>query len=143
MADHLTPEARSANMRAVRRRDTAPEMRVRRLLHRLGYRYRLQAGDLPGKPDIVFRGRRVAVFVHGCFWHGHECRRGRLPASRVDYWRSRIERNRNRDERALRALQALGWRSLVIWECEIRDLVALEARLRGFLGPQGRLGRPA
>jgi DNA mismatch endonuclease (patch repair protein) len=134
MADHLTPEARSANMRAVRRRDTEAEMKVRRLLHRLGYRYRLQASDLPGKPDIVFRGRRLAVFVHGCFWHGHDCRRGRLPASRVDFWRARIKRNRNRDERALDALQVAGWQSLVIWECELRNMVGLENRLRSLLG---------
>jgi len=131
--DHLTPEARSANMRAVRRQDTAPEMRVRRLLHRAGYRYRLHTKALPGAPDIVFGSRRKVVFVHGCFWHGHDCRKGSLPKSRTDYWRGRIARNRARDVRAVAQLTAAGWGALVVWECEMADTDLLLARLRAFL----------
>lgn len=133
MADHLTPEARSANMRAVRRSDTAPEMAVRRLLYRAGFRYRLHDARLPGRPDIVFKGRRKVVFVHGCFWHGHECRRGRLPKSRVDYWRARIDRNCARDRRVSAELKAAGWTAFVVWGCEIGN-EDLALRLRRFLG---------
>jgi DNA mismatch endonuclease (patch repair protein) len=120
-------------MRAVRRSDTAPEMAVRRLLHRAGYRYRLHDVRLPGRPDVVFRRRRKVIFVHGCFWHGHECRKGRLPKSRVDYWQARIERNRLRDARAMAALEADGWRCLVVWECETRDGEETAGRLAAFL----------
>ena len=130
--DRLTPEQRSANMRAVRRSDTAPEMAVRRLLFRAGYRYRLHDGELPGRPDIVFKGRRKVVFVHGCFWHGHGCRRGRLPKSRVEYWRRRVDRNRSRDVRVVAELEAVGWRSFVLWQCEIGDEGLLD-RLACFL----------
>jgi DNA mismatch endonuclease (patch repair protein) len=122
-------------MRAVRSRDTAPEMQVRRMLHAMGYRYRLHRADLPGKPDIVFAGRRRAIFVHGCFWHGHDCRRGaRIPATNTAYWRAKIARNVARDRETLARLAALGWAALVIWECDLRERDALTARLRGFLG---------
>ena len=131
--DRLSPEQRSANMRAVRRSDTAPEMAVRRLLFRAGYRYRLHDGALPGRPDIVFNGRRKVVFVHGCFWHGHECPRGRLPKSRVDYWRARVDRNRQRDGRVLAELALVGWEALVVWECETRAEEELTRRLAQFL----------
>lgn len=128
-------ERRSATMRAVKSRDTKPEMRVRRLLHRAGYRYRLHAADLPGSPDIVFRGRRKAVFVHGCFWHGHDCKRGaRMPATNVEYWRRKIGRNVERHARSLEALAADGWTVLTLWECELKDEAALRARLEAFLG---------
>lgn len=120
-------------MRAVRRSDTAPEIAVRRLLHSAGYRYRLHDGQLSGRPDIVFRGRRKVIFVHGCFWHGHECRKGRLPKSRVDYWRAKITRNHRRDERAVAELEAGGWRCLIIWECEVRDVDKIANRLTAFL----------
>jgi DNA mismatch endonuclease (patch repair protein) len=132
--DHLTPEARSANMKAVRRQNTEPELRVRRLLHRAGYRYRLHAKGLPGAPDIVFAGRQKVVFVHGCFWHGHECRKGRLPKTRTDYWRARIDRNRARDAAAISALATKGWDTMVVWECEMSDLGMLFGRLHHFLG---------
>lgn len=132
-------ERRSATMRAVKSRDTKPEMRVRRLLHRAGYRYRLHAADLPGAPDIVFRGRRKAVFVHGCFWHGHDCRRGaRMPATNTEYWRRKIGRNVERHARNLETLAANGWAVLTLWECELRDATALRARLEAFLGAPRR-----
>lgn len=131
--DHLTPDARSANMKAVRRKDTAPEMRVRRALHRAGYRYRLHVSDLPGSPDLVFRSRRKAIFVHGCFWHGHDCRKGQLPKTRTEYWRGRITRNQERDGWAVLQLQGMGWRSLIVWECETANADRLLERLRRFL----------
>lgn len=124
---------RSDVMRAVKSTDTKPEMIVRRLVHGLGYRYRLHRRDLPGKPDLTFSRRRKVVFVHGCFWHGHGCKRGaRMPATNVEYWRQKIDRNRSRDATALVSLAQAGWRVLIIWECEIRS-IELEGRLRTFL----------
>lgn len=123
-------------MRAVRSRDTKPELVVRRLLHAMGYRYRLHRRDLPGAPDIVFPGRRKIIFVHGCFWHGHDCARGaRLPATNVDYWRSKIARNVTRDADNIAALKAAGWEVLVVWECQLkaRDRHVLAPLLQGFL----------
>lgn len=121
-------------MRAVRSRDTGPEMAVRRLLHGLGYRYRLHRADLPGRPDLVFPGRRRVIFVHGCFWHGHGCPRGaRVPKANRDYWLGKIARNVARDAAACAALAAAGWGVAVVWECELRDRPALEARLAAFL----------
>ncbi len=134
MADRLTPERRSANMARIRAKDTKPEMIVRRMVHRLGARYRLHRKDLPGKPDLVFGPRRKVIFVHGCFWHLHSCRDGRIPASRRDYWEPKLTRNVERDAAACAALEAAGWQVLVIWECEIRDCQILEQRLRSFLG---------
>ena len=135
MSDVFTPAERSAVMRRVRGRDTGPERAVRRLLTRMGLRYRLQRRDLPGSPDIAFPGRRTALFVHGCFWHGHECRRGaREPKTRADYWRAKIARNRVRDAEAQARLADLGWRALVVWECELRDEAGLESRLAEALG---------
>jgi DNA mismatch endonuclease (patch repair protein) len=122
-------------MRAVRARDTAPELAVRRMAHGLGYRFRLHRADLPGRPDLVFPGRRKAIFVHGCFWHGHDCPRGaRAPKTNEEYWRGKIARNVARDAASLLALDALGWSGLVIWECELRDAEAASRRLRAFLG---------
>lgn len=122
-------------MAAVRSTDTKPEMLVRRLVHRLGYRFRLHRKDLPGKPDLVFPGRRAVVFVHGCYWHGHDCKRGaRMPKTNVDYWTGKIGRNRERDEASVSALEATGWRVLIIWECEMKDSDVLAGRLQGFLG---------
>ncbi len=132
--DHLTREARSANMKAIGQKDTAPEMLVRRLLFSEGYRYRLHVRSLPGSPDIVFTGRRKAIFVHGCFWHGHECRIGHSPQSRQDYWLPKISRNRERDAAALDALSRSGWAPLIIWECETKHQDALMARVTKFLG---------
>lgn len=123
-------------MARVRARDTKPEMIVRRLLHAMGYRYRLHARELPGKPDLVFRPRRKAIFVHGCFWHGHDCPRGsRTPTANGEYWAAKIARNRARDTSVLERLAAAGWLALTLWECELRDQSSLAARLRAFLGP--------
>lgn len=133
--DVYPPAKRSAVMAAVKGRDTGPERAVRRLLWAAGYRYRLQRADLPGKPDIVLPGRRVAVFVHGCFWHGHDCARGaRAPKANADYWRGKIARNAARDAHVQAELAAAGWRPLVVWECELRDAPALAARLEAALG---------
>jgi DNA mismatch endonuclease (patch repair protein) len=131
MTDVFTPEKRSAVMRRVKGKDTAPEMTVRRRLTRMGVRYRLHRADLPGKPDIVMAGRKLAIFVHGCFWHGHACPRGaRVPKANRDYWVAKVGRNVSRDEKHRAALRAAGWRVLVLWECGLRDDGALEARLR-------------
>ncbi len=120
MADVFTPAERSAVMRAVRSRDTQPELRVRRAAHALGLRFRLHRADLPGKPDLVFPARRIALFVHGCFWHGHDCSFYRLPQTRADFWLAKIETNQKRDAKVMRELYKSGWRQLVIWECAIR-----------------------
>ena len=128
------PAQRSATMRAVKSRDTTPELATRALLRRFAPHYRLHRKDLPGNPDIAYIGARRAIFVHGCFWHGHDCPRGaRQPKANADYWRQKIAKNRARDKINAERLQALGWRSLVVWECETKDLAGLEARLRAFL----------
>ena len=122
MADVFTPNERSAVMRAVKSSNTAPEIAVRRAAHALGLRFRLNRSDLPGKPDLVFPARKAALFVHGCFWHGHDCARGaRMPASNRDYWLAKIGRNVTRDKATLAALKKQGWKAHVIWECETRD----------------------
>ncbi len=132
--DTFSKEERSRIMRAVRDRDTKPEMLVRRLVHALGYRFRLHRADLPGKPDLAFIGMKKAVFVHGCFWHGHDCRRGaRIPKTNTDYWVRKIERNRTRDAAHRAAYAEMGWSVLVLWECELRDVDAPAARLKAFL----------
>jgi len=134
--DVYGPEKRSAVMRRVKGRDTTPELVVRRALTRLGARYRLHRKSLPGSPDIVMPGRRLALFVHGCFWHGHDCARGaRVPKANRDYWLGKVGRNRARDARTQAELAALGWRVETIWECELKDAGALEARLRELLAP--------
>ncbi len=125
---------RSHTMRQVKSQDTGPEMRVRRLVHAMGYRYRLHVKDLPGKPDLVFRRLRAVIFVHGCFWHGHDCARGaRVPKSNRDYWTAKIARNVERDQRHRKQLESDGWRVLVLWECGLKDEAALRARLTAFL----------
>lgn len=121
-------------MRANKARGTKPEMIVRRLLHAMGYRFRLHRRDLPGTPDIVLSRHRVAIQVHGCFWHQHEgCRHANLPRSRTAYWHPKLARNVERDARSEAALRALGWHVLVLWECELKDLEALRERLQAFL----------
>jgi DNA mismatch endonuclease (patch repair protein) len=133
--DTLTPAERSERMSRVRGRNTSPEMTVRRLVHGLGYRYRLHGKGIPGKPDLVFRSRRKVLFVHGCFWHRHEhCALARLPKSRLDFWIPQLEGNRMRDVENQRALRAGGWGCMVIWECELSDRPALERRIKSFLG---------
>jgi len=131
MTDVFTPEQRSAVMRRVKGRNTSPELKVRRMLWAMGLRYRLHRKDLPGAPDIVLASRRLAIFVHGCFWHGHDCARGaRVPKQNRDYWTGKIGRNRSRDLASQAALEALGWTPLVIWECDLKDDAALGKRLR-------------
>lgn len=130
-----TPEQRSRIMRAVKGTDTAPEIDVRRLAHRMGYRYRLHRSDLPGKPDLVFPKFHKVVFVHGCFWHGHDCARGaRVPVQNREYWTRKIARNRERDKAAEASLRASGWRIAIFWECELKDKEGAARRLRRFLG---------
>ena len=132
--DVFTPGQRSRVMARVKGKDTKPEMKVRRLAHGLGYRFRLHRKDLPGSPDLVFPGRRKVIFVHGCFWHGHDCPRGsRQPKQNADYWRAKIARNMKRDADALAALEDQGWAVLTLWECELKDVGALVTRLRRFL----------
>ncbi|MBY6241407.1 very short patch repair endonuclease [Methylosinus sp. Sm6] len=128
------PARRSAIMRAVKSRDTAPERAVRALLRGVAPHYRLHRKDIPGNPDVAYVGRKLAIFVHGCFWHGHDCARGaRMPKANADYWRAKIGRNRARDAVHKEKLAALGWRALVVWECELKDRAALEQKLRAFL----------
>ena len=134
MTDVLTPEQRRFNMSRIRGRNTAPEMLVRRLLHRAGYRYRLHARELPGKPDLVFPSRRKVIFVHGCFWHGHRCRYGRVrPRTNADFWSAKLAGNVQRDRKVRSELTRAGWKALVMWECELRDQVRTLRRLRAFL----------
>lgn len=130
MADVFDAETRSRIMRAVRSENTRPELVVRSLLHRLGFRFRLRRRDLPGKPDIVLPRYHVAVFVHGCFFHGHDCPRGsREPKTNVEYWRQKRHRNVERDARVRLELASQGWRVLTIWECELRNVNKLAGRL--------------
>lgn len=128
------PAVRSATMRAVKSRDTGPELKVRALVRPIAPGYRLHRRDVPGKPDLAWIGARRAIFVHGCFWHGHDCARGaRMPKANAQYWREKIGRNRARDEANMKTLAQQGWRALVVWECELRDEAALAERLAAFL----------
>lgn len=131
--DNLTAAERSKQMRLVRSKDTRPEMLVRHLVHRLGYRYRLHRTDLPGRPDLVFPSRKKTIFVHGCFWHAHTCRLGRMPKSHLRYWKNKIQRNKERDVVTLRRLRGMRWKSLVLWECQLRDVNVLSRRIDRFL----------
>jgi DNA mismatch endonuclease (patch repair protein) len=134
VSDVFSREKRSQIMRRVRGRDTSPERKVRRLLTWMGLRYRLHRRDLPGSPDVVFAGKRVALFVHGCFWHGHDCARGaRTPKVNADYWIGKIARNRARDADVQRRLTEAGWRAVVVWECELKDEARLAERLAAEL----------
>ena len=138
MTDVYGPEKRSAVMRQVKGKDTSPELKVRKALTGLGARYRLHRKDLPGSPDIVLPGRRLAIFVHGCFWHMHVgCRFARLPATRPGFWRVKLEGNVARDRRAVDALVGSGWRVLVVWECQMSDIPSVSNAVREFLGDQG------
>jgi DNA mismatch endonuclease, patch repair protein len=132
--DVFGPAQRSAVMRRVKARDTTPELRVRKLLTGLAARYRLHRKDLPGSPDIVLPGRRLAIFVHGCFWHGHDCPRGaRVPKANRDYWVAKVDRNRARDAAAGAALQGAGWRVEIVWECDLKDEAGVRRRLEALL----------
>ncbi|PTD98317.1 very short patch repair endonuclease [Pandoraea apista] len=132
--DRLSTEHRSWLMSRVGAKNTAPELAVRKLLFSMGYRYRLHGKALPGRPDIVFPGRRKVIFVNGCFWHGHEsCRYGRLPRSRIDFWADKIARNRERDSRNVEQLRQQGWRTLTVWQCELKNFEELAQKLYDFL----------
>lgn len=134
MVDHVPPVKRSEIMRAVGTRNTGPELAVRKMLHRAGYRFQLHRKDLPGTPDIVLPRLRKAIFVHGCYWHGHAgCTKGRLPRSRVDYWAAKIETNRRRDRARMRELRTAGWTPLVVWQCQLRRPEVLLRRLKRLL----------
>ena len=134
-SDVFTPQQRSAVMARVKGKDTKPELKLRRLAHAMGYRFRLHRKDLPGSPDLVFPGRRAVIFVHGCFWHGHDCPRGaRQPKQNAEYWIAKIARNRSRDAAAQAALTEQGWRVGVFWECEMKNPDLLAAQLKTFLG---------
>ena len=128
---------RSENMRAIRSKDTEPEMAVRSVVHGLGYRFRLHRQDLPGTPDLVFPARRKVIFVHGCFWHSHACKTGLIPKSNRDFWLPKLRRNKMRDRRNLEVLAQQGWDALVIWQCELKNSSAVSRRVRQFLGPNG------
>ena len=136
LVDVLSPAQRRKNMQHIRSKDTEPELRVRRLVHSLGYRYRLHGRELPGRPDLVFRRRRKVIFVHGCYWHVHACSLGKVaPATNADFWREKRESNVRRDKRNLAALHLQGWSILVIWQCQLVDAAAVASRIIGFLAP--------
>jgi DNA mismatch endonuclease (patch repair protein) len=139
--DKLSQQRRSDNMRQIRSKDTRPELALRRLVHGMGYRFRLHRKDLPGRPDLVFSGRKKVVFLHGCFWHQHKgCREGRLPSTRREYWEPKLARNQERDAMAHAALKSLGWGVLTLWECELaRNPAAISGELRRFLGAPAHL----
>lgn len=136
MTDVFDQATRSRVMRTVKSENTSPEKIVRSILHALGYRFRIHRRDLPGSPDIVLPGRKTAIFVHGCFWHGHNCPRGqREPKDNAEYWRRKRAKNMERDVRTSLELLQIGWRPLIVWECEIRRREELETKLVAFLGP--------
>ena len=134
MTDHLTPEYRSWNMSRIQGKNTSPEKVVRSMLHRMGYRFRIHRTDLPGKPDIVLPKYNTAIFVHGCFWHRHPgCKYATTPKSNPEFWQRKFQRNLDRDRENQTMLQANGWKVVVVWECELRDLDALAERLTAEL----------
>ena len=133
--DKLSSERRSWNMSQIKGKDTKPEILVRSLVHRMGYRFRLHRKDLPGRPDLVFPGRQKVIFVHGCFWHQHPgCKYATRPSTRADFWAQKLDGNRDRDEAVQHQLLQQGWGVLVVWECEIKQTELLADRLRRFLG---------
>lgn len=141
MVDSLSPANRSRVMSSIRSKDTRPELRVRSLVHQMGYRFRLHRKELPGRPDLVFPGRRAVIFVHGCFWHRHSkpsCPLARLPKSRLDFWAVKLEASRGRDSMNLGKLTLHHWRVLVIWEFELANLAGVRRALHRGLGPAGR-----
>ena len=135
MVDHVSPEIRSRIMASVRSKGTKPEMAVRRALHRLGYRYRLHRKDLPGRPDLTFVSRKKVLFINGCFWHLHPgCSRARIPVSNQEFWTRKLQRNRSRDADNIASLRKLGWDTMTVWQCELRDLDSALNRIVLFLG---------
>ncbi|MBY0475380.1 MAG: very short patch repair endonuclease [Nitrosomonas sp.] len=133
MLDTITKEKRSEIMSKVRSKNTSPELAVRKLVFSLGYRYRLHAKNLPGKPDLVFSGRKKVIFVHGCFWHGHDCTRGSAPATNKEFWLPKLEKNKVRDAETFRLLNSMSWSVLVIWQCQMKDEDDLKTTIINFL----------
>lgn len=133
MTDRFTPEERSRIMSNIRAKNTRPEVLVRRLLHGMGYRFRLHQKNLPGKPDVVLPRHRKIIFVNGCFWHGHKCKRGSRPSSNAKFWNDKIDGNMSRDLRKREELEKLGWNVLTVWECETKDVEQLANQLRTFM----------
>lgn len=131
--DHVPPQIRSKIMAAVRSKDTTPELRVRRALHALGYRFSLHSARLPGKPDLVLRKFRTAIFIHGCFWHGHGCRKGRRPKTNRSFWTAKVETNRRRDRRVRNRLRKDGWRVITVWQCQTRALDKVVDKIASLL----------
>ncbi|WP_229013390.1 very short patch repair endonuclease [Paraburkholderia gardini] len=132
--DTLTPGERSERMARIKAKNTKPELAVRKLVHRMGFRYRLHGKGLPGHPDLVFAGRRKVIFVHGCFWHRHEdCKLARLPKSRLDFWKQKLDANVQRDKEVERRLAEIGWEVMIVWECEVKTEIGLMSRIKAFL----------
>lgn len=128
--DFLTPSGRSERMSRIRSRNTGPELELRKRLHRLGFRYRIHYANLPGRPDIAFPSRKIVIFVHGCFWHGHHCKIGHTPKSNTEFWTRKIKTNADRDAKRVRQLRRLGWRVLTVWECGLGTIRKTESTLR-------------
>lgn len=137
--DIMTPRERSDRMRLIRAANTKPELAVRRLIYGMGYRYRLHGGDLPGRPDIVFRKMRKAIFVHGCFWHLHRCPNSRPPKSKLNYWVPKLQGNAERDKTVRQRLRRMGWKTLVVWECQLKRIDRLSHRIRVFLEEKAKI----
>jgi DNA mismatch endonuclease (patch repair protein) len=137
MADTRTWEQRRRIMQSVGTRNTGPELVVRQMIHSLGFKYRLHSKDLPGSPDVVLRSRKKAIFVHGCFWHGHGCPKGKAPKSKLEYWLPKLNANKERDAAKTGELEALGWSVLTLWQCELKDLDGLKSRILEFLDVDG------
>ena len=133
MTDTFTPKQRSEIMAKIHSADTVPEVELRRLLHALGYRFRVHRSDLPGKPDVVLPRYHAAIMMHGCFWHGHTCQDGRRPRSNTEYWNKKLDRNLQRDKKNVAALRRLGWRCLTVWECQLNNQEQLRQRIIRFL----------
>lgn len=135
MADTRTKQKRREIMQSVKSVNTTPELAVRSLVHRLGYRFRLHYKKLPGKPDLAFPARNKVIFVHGCFWHGHEnCAKGKLPKSNLEFWQPKILRNKERDAQRTKEIKSLGWKVLTVWQCELKKVKALQGKIVKFLG---------
>ena len=133
--DHVAPDQRSQIMSRIPSFNTSPELVVRKMLHRSGYRYRLHSSKLPGRPDIILPRLRVAIFVHGCFWHGHQnCQKGRLPKSRIGYWHAKIKTNQERDQRSIESLEQAHWQVAIVWQCQTKDRNALAHHLSAIVG---------
>ncbi|MEL6915880.1 MAG: DNA mismatch endonuclease Vsr [Pseudomonadota bacterium] len=131
--DTRSPEQRRRIMQAVKSKETGPELVVRRLLHAMGYRFRLHRKDLPGRPDIVLPRHKKVIFVHGCFWHHHGCPKGQLPKSRLDYWAPKLKENVKRDRTKMEQLESFGWHVLIVWQCETKDVASLTVRIQDFV----------